>query len=101
MQKKAKIFFQICKIHMQKKSRKEYFKKRCKKSRNAKKKMQKKSRGVYIFQKPYQKVLIFTLLPILICPLLVVFEDKEVINDDGIGYNFKTIGEFGDADFYL
>ena len=46
MQKKTNIFFQIRKIYMQKKVENNISKKRCKKkSRNAKKNLQKKARG--------------------------------------------------------
>ena len=46
MEKKAKKNFQIAKIHMQKKAENNILKKHAKKSRNAKKKAAKKSKGV-------------------------------------------------------
>ena len=54
MQKKAENFFQIAKINMQKKHKIIF-----QKSKNAKKKMQKKACGVYVFRSGAYRVPVF------------------------------------------
>ena len=51
---KKKVFFLIRKIHIEKKIENNISKKRCKKTRNAKKDLKKSRGGVYFFRKPFE-----------------------------------------------